>query len=493
MVASMNHHDVGTGRTGNRIAELARRAVVVVSLLIFVAAVPSARAGELSAEQQACLRKAQRHEKNGWIYLHIEGAPRDRGFQHGYLLAKEIAEDLGVTRILWHHDSALDWPWLLDHSRQLIEPKVDAEGLAEIDGMVEGLKAAGVTSSRSELVAYNAWIELDWYWWPQAKKAMGSAPPPGPRQSCSSFIATGSMTADGGVVLGHNTMDDYQDPWCNVILDEVPEHGHRILMQTAPGLLHSGTDFFITDAGLVGSETTIGGFDGYETNGIPEFVRMRRATQDAANIDEWCAIMKRGNNGGYANAWLLGDVNSGEIARLELGLKHIAFEKKRDGYFIGSNIAEDLKVLRFDTDANENDVRLSSVARRVRWKQLMTRNAGKIDVPLGERFEADHYDAFYNRTRPGARSLCGHFELDRDVWGSWPSGPYYPTGTLDGKVVDTKMAKQMSFAARWGAACGQAFDADQFLAEHAQFDWMKGILKSRPAEPWTVFRAGETR
>ena len=38
--------------------------------------------------------------------------------------------------------------------------------------------------------------------------------------------------------------------------------------------------------------------------------------------------MKRGNNGGYANAWLLGDIDTNEIARLELGLKHVALEKK---------------------------------------------------------------------------------------------------------------------------------------------------------------------
>jgi hypothetical protein len=49
----------------------------------------------------------------------------------------------------------------------------------------------------------------------------------------------------------------------------------------------------------------------------------------------------------------------------------------------------------------------------------------------------------------------------------------------------------MSFAARWGSACGTAFDADRFLREHPQFDWMSDILKSRPAESWTVFTAGE--
>jgi len=49
----------------------------------------------------------------------------------------------------------------------------------------------------------------------------------------------------------------------------------------------------------------------------------------------------------------------------------------------------------------------------------------------------------------------------------------------------------MSFAARWGSACGMAFDAKQFLADHQQFEWMKEILQSRPSEPWTNFIAGE--
>jgi hypothetical protein len=58
-------------------------------------------------------------------------------------------------------------------------------------------------------------------------------------------------------------------------------------------------------------------------------------------------------------------------------------------------------------------------------------------------------------------------------------------------VIDTKHAKNMSFAARWGAACGKAFDARAFLAKHPQFDWMKDTLKSRPSQPWVEFRAGE--
>ncbi len=52
-------------------------------------------------------------------------------------------------------------------------------------------------------------------------------------------------------------------------------------MQAFVGFIHSGTDFFVTDAGLVGSETTIADFFPFDKNGIPEYSRMRIAAQYA--------------------------------------------------------------------------------------------------------------------------------------------------------------------------------------------------------------------
>jgi len=203
--------------------------------------------------------------------------------------------------------------------------------------------------------------------------------------------------------------------------------------------------------------------------------------------------MKQGNNGGYANAWLLGDVNTGEIARLELGLKYVGFERKRDGYFIGSNIAEDMKILRFETNTRDTDIRGGNVARRVRWNQLMVQYTGKIDVEAAKQFEADHFDTYLRADHPGQRTLCGHWEMEHEPADPWWGIPNDPGGTVDAKVVDTKMAKHMSFAARWGSACGAPFDAKKFLADNPQFEWMKDILQSRPSEPWTDFTAGEER
>jgi hypothetical protein len=453
----------------------------------------AAAAGPAAQEQKAWLASAARYDKNGWIYLHIEGEPRERGYQHGFLLANEIAEDLRVYREVWKHESGMDWEWLVEKSRAMFTPRVDAENLAEIDGIVEGMGAAGVKSSRDEIVAYNGYIDLAGYWWPIEKKKLGAESPNRPLQGCSSFIATGSMTADGGIVLAHNTMDSYPEATSNLILDIVPARGHRILWQGLPGWVHSGTDFFITDAGLVGSETTISGFSSFDDKQVPEFVRMRRATQDASSIDEWVEIMKRGNNGGYANAWLIGDTRTNEIARLELGLKYIGFERTRNGFFTGSNIAEDIKLLRLETDSQSDDIRSSDVARRVRWKQLMKQYAGKINVELAKTFIADHYDTWLLKENPGSRTLCAHGELDSQISGFPAAIPFNPGGTYDGKVVDSAMAKRMSFVARWGAACGTPFNAAKFLEAHPQYDWMAGLLKDRPTQPWTEFQAGNKK
>ena len=496
-------HGGGT-RLQARIEDTARMAAFLLQALgvappgTTVAVPASAGAGPDPAApippetRRAWLARAARHEKAGWIYLHIEGGPRERGFQHGCLLAPEIARNLADTRVGWTHETSMSWDWLVRRADSLFTPQMDPEDLAEIDGMIEGLAAAGVPSSRAELVAYNGIIELTGYWWPEELKKLKASATAPEKQACSAFIATGSMTADGGVVLGHNTMCGYEGGLANLILDIAPERGHRILMQSQPGWIHSGTDFFVTDAGLVGAETTIGGFEGFERDSAPEFTRMRRATQDAGSIDEWCGIMRRRNNGAYANAWLLGDVNTGEIARLELGLRHVGFERTRDGWFSGSNVAEDLGVLRLETSARETDIRNSSVARRLRWKQLMARYAGRIDLAAAKRFEADHYDAYLERDHPGNRSLCGHSELERAP-AALNRIPNEPGGTVDAKVVDARMAKRMSFAARWGSGCGTAFDAPRFLREHPQYEWMKDILRSRPSEPWVEFGAGETK
>ena len=52
------------------------------------------------------------------------------------------------------------------------------------------------------------------------------------KDHCSAFIATGSATRDGKVVMAHNSWETFeQGQFFNLILDLEPSDGHRILMQ----------------------------------------------------------------------------------------------------------------------------------------------------------------------------------------------------------------------------------------------------------------------
>jgi hypothetical protein len=144
------------------------------------------------------------------------------------------------------------------------------------------------------------------------------------------------------IVIAHNNWSSYAEGerW-TVVFDIVPASGQHFIMDGLPGVITSQDDFGVNASGLMITETTLPMIKGFDVNGIPEFDRSRKAMQYATSIDEYAAIMRKGNNGGYANSWLIGDRKTGEIGYLELGLRHTPLTKKKDGYFVSSNFAAD--------------------------------------------------------------------------------------------------------------------------------------------------------
>ena len=196
--------------------------------------------------------------------------------------------------------------------------------------------------------------------------------------------------------------------------------------------------------------------------------------------------MKDGNNGGYANNWLLADVKTNEIGSLELGLKNVTLEKKKDGYIVGSNFPVNEKLILEETDFDTKDMSLSANARHVRWEQLMAEYRGKIDVAAAHRFLADHYDTYDKKEEADERTLDGHIDLSARGSQPWQP-PYGNAGAVQNKAADATMVAHMSFTAAAGHACGMNFKAQEHLQEHPEFNWEHGLLRDMDAYPWTTF------
>jgi hypothetical protein len=193
---------------------------------------------------------AYRYPSAGWIYLHIEGEPYERGYQHGYLMAREIPEymarcaaDLGTNETGWGN--------LRTQANALFLRGFDREILEEMRGIADGASEAGARWQGRKLdlvdvVVTNITVELGelrsaMTVTPTGLENLNFAPPsyfdkkrdvPGNvpfGDRCSAFAATGPATRDGKMVIGHVTW------WpltlaeqTNVMLDVKPAKGHPI-------------------------------------------------------------------------------------------------------------------------------------------------------------------------------------------------------------------------------------------------------------------------
>jgi hypothetical protein len=462
--------------------------LVLHSLACLLGAAPA-----LFAADDASAAPAYKFQRGGWTYVHLEGTPAQIGYQHGRLLANQIADLIEVEKVETLHSTKRDWNFYREAARTQLWPHIETEYREELQGIARGAQSQGVKLDVWDIVALNGSIELPQYYvpWLDKREKATNAPEIRPEGRCSAFIATGSYTKDGKIVIAHNNWSSYAEGsrW-TILFDIQPAHGHRILMDGEPGVITSQDDFGVNDAGLMVTETTITQFEGWNPDGVPEFIRSRKALQYAGSIDEYAAIMRKGDNGGYANDWLIGDRKTGEIAYLELGLKYTPMWRTKDGYYVSSNFARDPQLIKEETpDWDPNNMSLSENARHVEWKKKMAAFKGQIDVEMAEQFLADHEDSFTGKVGADQRTLCGHVDTVKAGDPEWDWGPYYPGGAVTGKVTDSDLAAKMELIAHAGHPCGESFYAAPFLLAHPEYAYLKGVLKDMPAGPWTQFSA----
>lgn len=473
------------------------RLLQVRFLLFFVllCAAPLVGTSRAATNHDPQLHGAYRFERAHWIYVHLQGPPHQLGFQHGYLLAPEIDDAFHAIRLGETHSGRHTWQFARDTAKNIYWPHIETQYREEFQGIADGVKAHGIKDMDVwDVVALNAMFETPDYYLPYLNRLKRTAIGPENKApgNCSAFVATGDWTRDHKPVIAHSMWTSFvQGERWRIMFDIAPQHGYHILMDGFPGKIDSGDDFGINGAGIGVTETTITGFKDFDPNGIPEFVRARKAMQYAASIDDYERIMLDGNNGGYANDWLLIDNKTGEVARLELGLKVHRLWRTKNGYFVGSNFPSDPTLIKEETDFNPNDPASSDNTRHRRWDHLMAQYKGKIDAHLAQQFEADHFDAYTHKQGPTERTLCGHVDISPRGIPEWGYPPFNPGGAINAKAADSAMVSHMSFFARSGRPCGEDFLVGPFLAKHPQFDWQKPVLGDMKGNPWASFKSDD--
>jgi hypothetical protein len=452
--------------------------VVLVALPAWVSAQSSS---EFAGDAAQVLRwhKGYKYPQSGWTVVHLEGEPYERGVQHGRLLATEIAAHLrSFAQIINYKAPTETWKTVRTFSNALFLRKFDKEYLEEMKGIADGASAAGARFDGRpidliDIACLNCWAEID-----SLSEAAAATPtgletqlfpsgqpdaPPVPRgEHCSAFAATGPATTDGKIVFGHITMFSlYAANFYNVWLDIQPTKGHRFVMCGYPGAIQSGMDYYINDAGLLISETTITQTR-FDVNGQTLASRIRKVIQYAGTIDQAVDILAKENNGLYTNEWLLADINTNEIAMFELGThKHKLWRSSKNewfgdtpGFYWGCNNVKDMDV-RLETipsaKSTPSSVIFKPQSRDIAWQQFYQKHKGNIGLDFAKE----------TLTSPKL---------------ALPS-------SLDAKYTNSAMARNLQSWAMYGPPTGNTWNPRK--DEKDKYPEIKPLV----ANPWTILGA----
>ena len=410
--------------------------------------------------------KTRKNAPTGWIHITISGTPYDRGYQHGKRLAHLFPRIKPILAFIIKEELDISYKNYEKTTTKVVKPQIKRlypECFEEMRGI-----AKGSNTSIDFIIAWNSILSMYSYY-KQARIP----------QRCSAFIACGQYTKNGDIVMAHNTHSDYATaPLGNIILTIVPEKGHTIKMQTYPGFIASGTDWFLTTAGIMGCETTISKTNYVAKFGAPYFCRIRHAMQYANTLDEYTQSLLHNNAGDYACSWLLGNTHNNTIMLCEIGLNYQHIEQTNDGVYYGANSVMDPAFRAAETtDQSHEDLETSPGARTMRLQALLEDHyRGKIDLTTAKAILSDHYDVYTSTPHSAnARTICKHGETAESP---------KPYGCSDGKVVNSAMAKKMEFWARAGSSCGRKFDAKRFIRENPKYAHWEKVLVDIKSYRW---------
>jgi hypothetical protein len=420
--------------------------------------------------------------KDGWIVAEIYGNAYERGRAHGYLLYKELELLQKLLPFIVEKTLNVTFKRYNSVCNSNIEPILKEkypEFYDEIRGISDGAKERGVNISIDFLIAWNSCTSLDSYF--NDGKHNRS------REKCSAFIATGDATKHGDIVLAHNTHQDFMSARLyNLMLYVIPSEGSSFVMQTAPGLIYSSIDWFISANGIVGAETTISGINYKPKFGSPIFCRMRQVMQYANTLDECVNILLTDNAGDYACGWLFGDTRTNEIMLFEIGLRHHNVERTKNGVFYGMNSPVNTELRETETENHDYYNTNTSIGnRRKRLDYLLNdQYYGKIDMSIAKKIISDHYDYHSDKSVMNSHGICKHTDLDGKF-----KDPYALVGAMDGKISNTSLMRNMAFLARYGSSCGKRrFNSKKYLLEHPEKNDYRDFIVDILPQKWVMIK-----
>lgn len=408
--------------------------------------------------------KGFRYNIQGWVYIHIEGEPYERGYQYGYLASAELSDILKrwinleydqvrILKLFKFRNQERLWDFFKFKAKNCFLKYVPAENLEELRGLTDGLKAKEVKIfdkivDFDDMLAFQFIQDIDYssFRYPLKRfqpfrriffkltQFLKKGYDDSHFGHCNAFIATGDATSNGEIVVSHSSIfSSYIAERCNIILDVQPSKGYGFLMTCPPGSLWSQEDWYQNEKGIILTETELFPQGFWKKRGIPKGVRSRTAIQYSDDIDEVIEYLTTGNNGLIPNEWLIGDKKTGEIASIQLALLNKPIKRTFNGYYWSCSMPHDINVY---AELWGIPTFLFKIASR-RLPQLFTTDTAEKFLELGEQY---------------------YGKIDTNIAKKIMSSPPIYEKTTDCKITSSKLMDKMGLFVFMGRPDGEQWN-----------------------------------
>lgn len=365
--------------------------------------------------------------------LHLSGKPYERGYQHGFLLAKEISEVIpdsitGAAAVIalalgCSHSEAIE---VMMKGKRSAEGYVPPEFKEEMRGIADGIAAQGSTLDYDDIVLWNTMYD-QWCFYAHPDPAepdrhsVRHAYPPG----CSSFSAWGKATVNGKMIFGKN-MDNLNIPGAKehrILAIVKPDRGYGHAFITHPGMI--AIDGGISENGIeMMTQYSASVNETLKGCGIGILSRLiltnTDVIEDAINI---LTVYPRCTGINYH----VGDAKAGRAAVIEASASQVAVrypEAGKDamwtsnhcncypgwkGYEGHSMVIDQAPVYKMpdistiekwqESLADKDNPNVCGSARFVRYGQLLEEHYGKIDEKVAQQILSDRVDPYTGKVR----------------------------------------------------------------------------------------------
>lgn len=364
-----------------------------------------------------------KHHHGLWI-LHLTGDRYAMAYQHGRLLAEEIADGSleRASRIATDAievsvgsgalGAAVKWYAMKRIARRILRTGVrharrlrpDQEALAEAHGLADATGIDVQTIVEAALAPETAQVLLGRF----SRLAVGAAP-----SQCTSFAAWGDATSGGDMIIGRNTdypLNGFFDRHPTVVYQTPTDGGQRFMTVTSAGF-HNGGVCGFNASGLYLAIHTVP-TERVASARLPVFLVGQHILRTARTFDEAEAIL---SDSKPAAGWSYHVVSTTErrVATFELSAEGMARLDANGDTHVTTNHWRTPEMRPFNLAVNAS-VDEDTRARMIRAQSLL--DAGPIDEVAAMRILGDKVDPYSGERRVAPNTIAASITVSSSVW-----------------------------------------------------------------------------